>query len=71
VTVSERELLSPAQAARRAGVSEQSIVNWFDTGRVAGFKSPLGRLIDPVSLDRVVAERAARRGGDDDPPATA
>jgi len=57
----QRELLSPSQAARRAGVSSQAIKVWVDTGRVHGTRTALGRLIDRESLDRVIEERATRR----------
>jgi len=53
--------LTPSQAARRLGLSSQSIGDLFDAGRLTGQRTPLGRLIDTASVERLAAERAAAK----------
>ena len=52
--------LSPAQAGRVLGVTSQRVQDLVDSGRLVGVRTPLGRLVDPQSVERLVAERAAR-----------
>lgn len=52
-------MLSTSEAARAAGVSEQTIRVWMRTGRLSAQQTPLGALIDPVALGRVIAVREA------------
>jgi hypothetical protein len=66
------ELLSTSAAARAAGVSAESIRAWVRAGRLQARQTPIGMLVDPLSLGRVIAAREAdqrertRRGGRDD-----
>jgi predicted site-specific integrase-resolvase len=57
VTVDER--MTTSAAARVAGVSEQTIRSWAKSGRLPVIATPLGMLIDPVTLGTVIAEREA------------
>ncbi len=58
--------LTPSEAARTAGVSEQTLRAWLKRGQLPCEQTPLGRLIDPVDLGRFMGEREAaqreRRG---------
>lgn len=49
--------LSPAQAASRLGVGPERVRQLARAGRVAYVFTPLGRLLDPASVERLVAER--------------
>jgi len=50
-------------AARRAGISSDSIRRACDDGRIEAVRTASGqRLIDPDSLERFIAERRERRG---------
>jgi predicted site-specific integrase-resolvase len=55
------EWLPPSVAARRAGVSPQTVRRWLDRGALRGTRTRLGRLVDPTSL-----EALARIEHDDD-----
>ncbi len=50
--------LTTSAAARRAGVSEQSIRSWARSGLLPVEQTPLGMLIDVHDLDEVLADRA-------------
>lgn len=58
-TVLEKKLTTSA-AARRAGVSEQSIRQWARSGQLPVEHTPLGMLIDRDVLERVLHQRAHR-----------
>lgn len=62
--------LSPSQAARRAGVSDQLVHLWLRTGKLPCIPTPLGRLIDVRDLDELIDARARRAvrtiGGNDE-----
>lgn len=60
--------LTPAQAARQAGVVPQRIRQLVDSGQIRSHRTPLGRLIDPDSLAEYLAERS-RPAPSDDPQA--
>jgi predicted site-specific integrase-resolvase len=49
--------LTTAEAARVAGVSEGSIRAWMKAGKLPHQTTPLGRLVDPIALAEVIAER--------------
>jgi predicted site-specific integrase-resolvase len=51
------EWLPPSVAARRAGVSPQTVRRWLDRGALRGTRTRLGRLVDPASLETVAANR--------------
>jgi DNA-binding transcriptional MerR regulator len=51
--------LTPAQAALRLGVTPAMIRHWADRGRLTCERTPLGRLVDADSVERLRAERAA------------
>ena len=64
MSVMEREYLTPSQAAARAGVSSQTVKNWYTAGRLPGLLTPLGRLFVAADVDRVIQERRERPSGD-------
>ena len=51
--------LSPSEAARKLGVSAQSIRLWSDAGMLKVVKTPLGRLVDAESAETLRRSRAA------------
>lgn len=51
--------MTPSQAARRLGVSAQAISNYIKSGKLPAMKTPLGRLISPVDVEHLAAERGA------------
>jgi predicted site-specific integrase-resolvase len=55
--------LSLGQAARRLAVSPQMVNMYCRTGRLTYVATPLGRLIDPASVERLTKERDAQRKG--------
>jgi hypothetical protein len=62
VAVMTDEWLSLSQAANRLGLSAQAVRNMADAGRVACYRSPLGRLVAAQDVERLAQERAQRRG---------
>ena len=56
------ERLTPTQAAHRLGLSPQRVKQMLAAGQLACLRTPLGALIDPEDLDRLIAERAAAAG---------
>ena len=61
--VIDRRYLAPSEAARRVGVSEARIRQLADAGRLAGLRTPLGRLLLAEAVEAFARERAARRHG--------
>ena len=59
--------MSVSQAARCAGVSEQTLRAWLRAGVLRHERTALGRLIDAADLGALIAQREAlareRRGG--------
>ncbi len=55
--------VTPAEAARRLGLSVEMVRAWLRTGRIEHVRTPLGRLIPAEEVERIRAERQAR-GGD-------
>ncbi len=53
--------LTTSEAARAAGVSEQTIRVWLRTGVLPHERTPLGALIDAADLGRLISEREARQ----------
>jgi hypothetical protein len=51
---------SPSQVAVRIGITPQRVRQLLDEGRLLGVRTSLGHLIDPASVERLVAERAER-----------
>jgi excisionase family DNA binding protein len=51
------DLLPVSEAARRAGVSRDTLIAWADAGYVAAVRTKLGRLIVPGDLERLIRER--------------
>ncbi len=55
-------ILTPGPAARRAGVTPETIRKWADTGRLPCRRTETGvRLFDITELDRFVAARPPLR----------
>ena len=50
--------LSPAQAGHLLGVSAERVRQLERLGRLAGIRTPLGRLLDPASVEALRAERS-------------
>jgi hypothetical protein len=50
--------LSPAQAAHRLCVTPQTVGIYCRQQKLTFVETPLGRLIDPASVDRLAQERA-------------
>ena len=59
--IAELEWLTPARAAHILGVTPQRIRQLMRAGRLACIRTPLGRLADPTSVERLRAEREERR----------
>jgi excisionase family DNA binding protein len=55
-------LLSPAQAARRLGLSGQRVRQLADRGTLPSIRTALGRLLDATAVDELAAQRQTRRG---------
>ncbi len=55
--------LSIGQAARALGVRPQTVDVYCWKGKLTYLRTPLGRLIDPASVERLAKEREARRKG--------
>ena len=53
--------LTPAVAAQRLGLTTARVKQLEQEGRLTAIRTPLGRLLDPASVERLVSERAARR----------
>jgi hypothetical protein len=53
--------LTPAVAARKLGLTTARVKQLKHEGRLTAVRPPLGRLLDPASFERLVAERAERR----------
>lgn len=53
--------LTPAQAARRLGLSRERVVELNNQGRLPAIRTPLGRLFLSDAVERYAAERAAER----------
>jgi predicted site-specific integrase-resolvase len=49
--------LTPAQAARRLDVTPAMVRHWTKHGRLVFELTPLGRLIEPASVERLRSER--------------
>jgi len=52
------EWLTPAQAARHLGVTPAMVRYWAKHGRVDCQMTPLGRLFDPESVERLRRSRS-------------
>ena len=59
LTISE-EAMSPAQAARRLGVSTTRVRQLLHAGALQGVTTALGHLIDPAGVEALVESRRAR-----------
>lgn len=51
--------LTPAQAGRKLGVTPNRVRQLIEEGALGCQRTPLGRLIDPKSLEELIAERAS------------
>ena len=63
--IDPNSFLTPAQAARRLGVSVESVRGWLKSGRLKCITTPLGRLIFVSEVERLITERqqkGERRG---------
>jgi hypothetical protein len=59
------EGLPTSVAARELGVSAVRVRQLMSAGQLRFITTPLGRLVDPIDLQRLQAERAAKRQGSD------
>ena len=59
------EGLPASVAARELGVSAVRVRQLMSAGQLRFITTPLGRLVDPIDLQRLQAERAAKRQGSD------
>jgi hypothetical protein len=60
------EGLPASVAARELGVSAvRRVRQLMSAGQLRFITTPLGRLVDPIDLQRLQAERAAKRQGSD------
>ena len=66
VTTGRDGWLTPAQAARRLEITPTRVRQLTAEGKLRFVATPLGRLIDPDSVDARAAERAGARGVPDD-----
>jgi hypothetical protein len=57
---SARDWLTPAQASQLLGVTPQRVRQMADAGQITCERTPLGRLLDPESVERVRDERRRR-----------
>ena len=55
------EWLTPARAARILGVTPQRVRQMMRSGELVCVHTPLGRLADPASVERLRVEREGRR----------
>ena len=55
--------LSPAEAARRVGVTPARIIQLTRAGRLPYVQTSLGRLIEPAAVDALAAERQTASAG--------
>ncbi len=51
--------VSTGPAARRLGVSQATVSKFCVTGKLSNVETPIGRLIERTSLERLVVEREA------------
>lgn len=61
--IDPNSFLTPAEAARRLGVSVEAVRAWLKAGRIEHIRTKLGRLIPTDAVERLVVERQ-RRGGE-------
>lgn len=54
-------MVGSGEAARRLGVSTQYLGQLAAEGRIAFVATPIGRLFDPVEVERVRQERQSAR----------
>lgn len=50
--------LTGSAAARILGVSHKTVKGWSDQGKLTYLDTPLGRLYDPQSVEKVRSDRA-------------
>lgn len=55
--------VTPAEAARRLGLSVEMVRTWLKAGRIEHVRTPLGRLIPAAEVERIAIERARKGGG--------
>ena len=58
-----RGWLPASSVARRVGVTPAMVRVWMADGRLRSEWTPLGRVVDPASVDALVKAREASRGG--------
>jgi excisionase family DNA binding protein len=57
MVVMDGDTLSPAQAARFLGLSRERVLQLEAEGKLSAQMTPLGRLFDRLSVERLVQER--------------
>jgi excisionase family DNA binding protein len=49
--------MTPSAAARVLGLSKTHVLRLVDSGQIDAVRTPLGRLLDTASVERLAAER--------------
>lgn len=62
--VLDGELLTPSQAARRAGVAASTIIQRVKAGKLPAISTPLGRLLREADVDAYAEARRAAHAGE-------
>ena len=65
----DQRWLTPTQAGRRLNLSAERVRQLTAEGRLAYLCTPLGRLLDPASVERLAEERRQRDAGRTERPA--
>jgi excisionase family DNA binding protein len=57
----DQDWLTPSQAGRRLDLSAERVRQLTAEGRLSFIRTPLGRLLDPASVERLAVERRRLR----------
>lgn len=67
VTIDLDTLLPLRTVAQRLGIGKEHVMRLARAGALPAIDTPLGRLFDPVEVERYRLEREARRGTSNSP----
>lgn len=59
-----QDWLAPVEAGKALGVTSARVRQLISAGQLEAVRTPLGRLVDPASVDALRREREARKAGD-------